>query len=150
MMPIADNINLPAHLHERVTCSLAAAAQYRSPANILLAVAEKEAGKPGQWVRNRNGSFDVGTMQFNTTYLADLAKYGITPQHVAQPGCYPYRLAAWRLHHHLRRDSGDVWTRAANYHSRTPQYNSIYRADLQKRAVRWGQWLQARFATVPP
>jgi hypothetical protein len=32
--------------------------KYQIPANILLAIAEKEGGKPGQWVRNRNGTHD--------------------------------------------------------------------------------------------
>ncbi len=50
-------------------CSISAAVKYEVPANIVLAVAEKEAGKPGQWVRNTNGTHDVGPMQFNTTYL---------------------------------------------------------------------------------
>ena len=70
--------DLPPHLHERVVCSIAAAVKYEIPANIVLAVAEKEGGKPGQWVRNSDGSHDVGTMQFNTAYLRDLAPYGIT------------------------------------------------------------------------
>ncbi|WP_256210550.1 hypothetical protein [Nitrosospira multiformis] len=41
-----------------------------------------------------NDTYDVGPMQFNTAYLSDLAKYGITPEHVAQQGCYSYALAA--------------------------------------------------------
>lgn len=41
-----------------------------------------------------------------------------------------------------------MWTRAANYHSRTPQYNAVYRAAIMRRAAKWGAWLQARFVTV--
>jgi hypothetical protein len=70
-MPVVD---LPPQLQERVVCSIAAAVKYQVPANIVLAVAEKEAGKPGQWVRNTNGTHDVGPMQFNTAYLRDLAR----------------------------------------------------------------------------
>jgi hypothetical protein len=86
-------------------------------------------------------------MQFNTVYLGQLRKYGITAQDVAQGGCYSYDLAAWRLRGHLRNDQGDIWTRAANYHSRTPQYNAVYRASLRKRAAKWEKWLVARFPT---
>jgi hypothetical protein len=50
-------------------------------------------------------------------------------------------LAAWRLHGHLTNDTGDIWTRAANYHSRTPYYNAIYRTDLITRANKWANWL---------
>lgn len=139
--------DLPPQMQERVVCSISAAAKFQVPANIVLAVAEKEAGKPGQWVRNSNGTYDVGAMQFNTDYLGDLARYGITPKDVAAAGCYAYDLAAWRLRQHIKNDKGDLWTRAANYHSRTERYNSIYRADLMLRATRWGKWLSARFVT---
>jgi hypothetical protein len=140
--------DLPPQLHERVVCSIAAAVKYEIPANIVLAVAEKEGGRPGQWVRNSDGSHDVGTMQFNTTYLGDLAQYGITPDDVAAAGCYPYDLAAWRLRGHIKNDAGDIWTRAANYHSRSPQHNATYRADLIVKAKKWADWLSAGFVTV--
>lgn len=81
-----------------------------------------------------NGTHDVGTLQFNTAYLSGLARYGIVPADVAAAGYYPYDLAAWRLRQHITKDQGDPWTRSANYHSRTPRFNAIYRADLLKRA----------------
>ncbi|NOU14188.1 MAG: transglycosylase SLT domain-containing protein [Methylococcaceae bacterium] len=143
-MPFAD---LSPRLQERVVCSLSAAMKYEVPANIVLAVAEKEAGKPGQWVLNANGTHDVGAMQFNTAYLSDLAKYGISANDVAAAGCYSFDLAAWRLRQHIKHDKGDLWTRAANYHSKTQHYNAIYRADLMAKAVKWADWLEARFVT---
>jgi hypothetical protein len=139
--------DLPPQLHERVICSISAAVQYQVPANIVLAVAEKEAGKPGQWVKNRNGTHDVGPMQFNTAYINELSQYGITANDVAASGCYPYELAAWRLRQHIRYDKGDLWTKAANYHSRTYTYNVIYRADLMTKAIKWADWLAVRFVT---
>lgn len=142
--------DLPPQLHERVVCSITAAVKYQVPANIVLAIAEKEGGRPGQWVRNTNGTHDVGPMQFNTGYLAVLEKYGITAADVAASGCYSFDLATWRLRKHIRDDSGDVWTRAANYHSRTLQYNSVYRADLIVKAGKWAKWLEARFNTYDP
>lgn len=60
---------------------------------------------------------------------------------------YPFRLAAWRIRGHLRNDMGDIWTRAANYHSRTPRLNARYRADLVRRASRWVIWLDTYFPT---
>lgn len=133
---------LSPYIQERIVCSIAAAIHYDVPVNIVLAVAEKEAGKPGQWVRNTNGTHDVGAMQFNTRYLKGLtAQYGITENDVAAAGCYAYDLAAWRLHGHLQKDTGDIWTRAANYHSRTPYYNAVYRADLISKAYKWAKQL---------
>lgn len=140
-------MDLPPYLHERVTCSIAAAAQYGIPANIMLAVAEKEGGKAGQWVRNANGTHDVGPLQFNTAYLSQLAGYGITAVDVAAAGCYPYQLAAWRLRQHIMQDGGDLWTRCANFHSRTPRFNAKYREDLVRKAGKWAQWLVAGYPT---
>lgn len=140
--------DLPPHLQERVICSISAAVKYEVPVNIVLAVAEKEGGKPGQWVRNSNGTHDVGPMQFNTAYLGDLTRYGITANDVASAGCYSFDLAAWRLRMHIRNDKGDLWTKAANYHSRTSQYNAVYKADLMRKASKWADWLEARFVTL--
>ena len=74
-------------MQERVVCSITAAVKYEIPVNILLTIAEKEGGKPGQWVRNRNGTYDIGPLQFNAAYLKDLSKYGITA-----PYCCQHRL----------------------------------------------------------
>jgi len=124
-------VDMPPQIQERVVCSISAAVKYEIPANIMLAVAEKEGGKPGQWVRNsNNGTHDVGPMQFNTKYLRDLARYGITADDVAGSGCYSYDLAAWRLRMHIRNDKGDLWTKATNYHSRTPRYNTELLSNL--------------------
>lgn len=141
-------MDLPPAMQERVVCSITAAIKYEIPANILLAIAEKEGGKPGQWVRNSNGTHDVGSMQFNTAYLGDLARHGITTDDVAQSGCYPFDLAAWRIRQHIKNDHGDIWTKASNYHSRTPKYNSKYRADLIVKAVKWADWLENNLTTA--
>lgn len=139
--------NLSAAQQDRAVCSISAAVKYEIPANIVLAVAEQEAGRPGLWVENTNGTYDVGSLQFNTAYLVQLAKYGITPKDVAAVGCYSYDLAAWRLRGHLLHDQGDMWTRVADYHSRTPAINAVYRHQIMVRAERWARWLEARFVT---
>lgn len=136
--------DLPSRLRERVVCSIAASVKYDIPANVLLAVAEMEGGKPGQWVSNANGTHDVGPMQFNTAYLRGLARYGIAASDVAAAGCYSYDLAAWRLRQHIKQDSGDLWTRVANYHSRTHVYNAAYRKGLIEKAGKWADWLENR------
>lgn len=140
-------MDLPPSLQERVVCSIAASVKYDVPANIILAIAELENGKPGLYRSNKNGSQDIGTMQFNTHYLHELSVYGITIRDVADSGCYPYELATWRLRNHILHDKGDLWTKAANYHSRTPQYNSLYRAKLKIAAHRWADWVGKHFNT---
>ena len=142
-------VDLPPTIQERVICSVSASVKYDVPANIVLAISELENGKPGQYRTNENGTQDIGPMQFNTHYLADLAIYGIRPQDVAANNCYPYELATWRIRGHILHDKGDLWTRAANYHSRTPEYNSVYRAKMIPAAHRWALWLTKHFTTRP-
>lgn len=129
---------IPPQLHERITCSIQAAKNYNFDPIILLAVASVENGKAGQWVKNKNGTHDVGPMQLNTAYLATLAKYGVTPKDAAQGGCYSYYLAAWRIKGHILKDrKGDLWTKVSNYHSYTPKYNERYRQKLIASAQQW-------------
>jgi hypothetical protein len=139
--------DLPPQLQETAICGISAAYEYGIPANVLLAVAQAEGGRPGQWVGNTNGTYDIGRLQFNTAYLATLAGYGITPAMAAQRGCYPYQLAAWRLRYELKTEHGDVWTRAACYHSKTPYYNAIYRQIIIRYGAFWQRWLETHFVT---
>jgi hypothetical protein len=141
------NVTAPVILEQRIVCSIAAALKFNVPANIVLAVAEVEGGRPGLVARNSNGTSDLGSMQFNTAYLESLVRFGIRPEHVQADGCYPFDLAAWRLAGHLTRDTGDLWTRAANYHSRTLVHNVTYRRRLMAAGTRWEKWLDAHFRT---
>ncbi|TWA81518.1 hypothetical protein FBY14_1249 [Azospirillum brasilense] len=138
---------LPPAQQEMVLCAVQMAQRYHLPANVLLAVAEQEGGRPGQWVRNDNGTYDVGALQFNTAYLADLRRFGITPADVADRGCYPYELAAWRIKKHVVEDKGSFWKRVANYHSRNSAPNQRYQSLIKPRAQKWWRWLTANYAT---
>jgi hypothetical protein len=127
----------PVVIEERVQCSIAAALRYNIPANVMLAVAEQENGRPGARVQNTNNA-DLGSMQLNSSYIQSLARYGIRPEYVLAAGCYPYNLAAWRIRNHIRDDKGDLWTRVANYHSRTPVHNARYRALIMAKGALGG------------
>lgn len=128
-------------------CAIGAALTFDFPANALLAVAEMEGGRPGQVRANTDGTHDIGIMQFNTRYLADLARYGIKPADVARDDCYPLYLAAWRLKRHVNEDSGEFWQKVANYHSRTPKHNARYRARLLPLARKWQDEIARRYET---
>lgn len=132
---------------EQIECVIAAAIHYEVPANALLAVAEQEKGKPNQWVANTNGTHDVGVMQLNTSYLRQLERYGIRPEHAASRTCYPYMLGSWRIKNHLVRDTGGFWTRVANYHSRTPFFNQRYAASIAAKGKKWADWLEQNYPT---
>jgi len=132
----------PPDVQARIFCSIAAAQQFGLPPSVLLAVAQIEGGRPGLMRRNSNGTYDLGSMQLNTAWLAELRPYGVDPRWALGGGCYPYQLAAWRIRGHLLGDGGDYWTRVANYHSRTPTQNQPYRAQVIVSAGLWDGWLQ--------
>ena len=86
MMPIAD---LPPMMQERVVCSIAAAARYDIPAHVLLAVAEQEGGKPGQWVRNSNGTWDVGAIRHHSRPCGRQRLLRLQPRRLASADAHP-------------------------------------------------------------
>src|SRR3546814_16767405 len=86
----------PVVIEERVQSSIAAALRYNIPANVMLAVAEQENGRPGARVQNTNNTADLGSMQLNSSYIQSLARYGIRHAYVLAAGGISYNLAAWR------------------------------------------------------
>ena len=132
-----------------IACVVQAANKQSVPANVLLALASIESGKNGQLVVDKNGSFDISHFQINSSNWdrgGAFAHYpSITKGDVQWRGCYNAELAAWLLRQHLTEDTDpDFWTRAANYHSKTPEYNAVYRGKLIPLSIRWGKWLQQR------
>ncbi|MCL2875021.1 MAG: transglycosylase SLT domain-containing protein [Betaproteobacteria bacterium] len=134
-----------------VDCVIKAAQRQGVPANVLLAIASVEGGKNGQVVENKNGTYDLGHLQINSIHFTPNGRFGklpITKEDVTWRGCYNAELAAWMLRQHLEEPDSrqDFWTRAANYHSHTPELNARYRQKLIPLSVAWGDWLQQRYA----
>jgi hypothetical protein len=133
-----------------VECVVQAAAKQAVPANVLLAIASIEGGKNGEIIRNKNGSADISHFQINTdTYRTELAPYGVRLYDLQWRGCYNAEIAAFLLGKRLREPGKqDFWTKAANYHSKTPQFNAIYRKKLVALSAEWANWLQQRYSVV--
>lgn len=136
-----------------IDCVIEAAERANVPSNVLLAIASVENGKNGQTVRNTNGTLDIGHFQINTMHWDDNGAFagdsGVLKEDVAWRGCYNADVAAWLLRRALADTSTqDYWTRAANYHSRTPKYNRIYRQKLIRFARQWAEWLELNYQVV--
>jgi hypothetical protein len=132
-----------------VECVLRAAAQQVVPSNVLLALASQEAGRNGQIVANPNGTYDLSHFQINTgTWQRELAPYGVRLADLRWRGCYNAAAAAFILRKRLEEPGEDFWRKAANYHSRTPQFNLPYRIRLMLLSVEWARWLQYTYSTV--
>lgn len=85
------------------TCFDTAAQRYRVPAALLRAIALQESsGRAHAVNRNSNGSFDIGLMQINSTWLPTLARHGIAPDHLFDP-CVSAMVGAWILSNNFTR-----------------------------------------------
>lgn len=110
---------------------IAGAAQYYhlSPA-LFGAVLRTEGGKVGRVHRNKNGSYDIGPAQINSTWLPTLARAGITRRMVLDDGCLNVSIGAWILAQAMRgADPGNPrqwWQHVGDYNSHTPRFNARY------------------------
>jgi hypothetical protein len=142
-LALPPNDDFYAYRPATVECVIQAATKQGVSANILLAIASIEGGKNGQMVcSNDNGTCDLSHFQINTeTFRLELEPYGVKMDDVRWRGCYNAELGAFllkkRLNEPPKRDKAtgqlvvqDFWTKAANYHSRTPKFNTIYKAKL--------------------
>jgi soluble lytic murein transglycosylase-like protein len=68
------------------------------PVELLQAIHEVEAGKPGVKHRNPNGSVDLGSMQHNSrTAMALQKKFGVDPEMLLWSECYAVYVSGWEL-----------------------------------------------------
>lgn len=130
-----------------IDCVVQAAEKQGVPANILLAISSQERGKNGQSVRNANGTLDLGHFQLNTTHWE---KGGFLSNHpeisksdIAWRGCYNAEMAAYYLKTKINeKSSQDFWTKVANYHSKTKEFNDKYKKALMPYVIEWGRYLE--------
>jgi hypothetical protein len=69
---IVDNYinNIP------ISCINRTAVEFHVPATLIVSVLSIERGANGTISRNKNGTYDMGTMQINSKWLPTLEKYG--------------------------------------------------------------------------
>ncbi|WP_310889184.1 transglycosylase SLT domain-containing protein [Gluconacetobacter diazotrophicus] len=113
-------------------CVTAAARTYKIAEVTFRAVLLTEGGRVGQIHVNRNGSYDMGPAQINSTHLPELARMGITRDQVVNDGCLNIQIGAWILAQSLSGTTTDqpaeYWRRVGNYNSATPTLNAAYQA----------------------
>lgn len=96
---MATAMPLPAEAH----CWADASAQYGIPVDVLKAVAKTESNfNPAAKNVNKDGSYDVGMMQINSTWLKTLETYGITESDLSEP-CTNVKIGAWILSNNAKR-----------------------------------------------
>lgn len=123
-------------------CVIGAAAYYRLPPELIVAIRIQEAGTVGRYSVNKNGTVDLGPMQINSGNLRRFEKHGISGGQILGSECVNLYAGAWMLYDEIRR-APDMWTGIGNYHSRTAVYHNRYRASVAK-------WIERLYKSYRP
>ncbi len=111
-------------------CIVQAAARHGVDPWLLAAVARTESAfNPVAINRNGNGTEDYGLMQVNGIWSAELARYGINRQSMADP-CVSAHVGAWILSGYIR-THGDVWKGVSAYNTGSPSRGMGYAAKVK-------------------
>lgn len=96
-----------------VQCAALSAHYYQVPELLLHAILQKEDGRVGQSVRNKNGTFDLGQAQINTVWLDEFKRYGVKAEHLRDDRCTNLYAAGYILRLNVNHYGGNDWFRAA-------------------------------------
>ncbi len=115
-----------------LACMVATAAYYHLPPRVLPAIQRVEGGEIGTVSPNTDGSQDLGPMQINTIWVADIAAAtGLDPARVRArligDGCFNIAAAGAILRSYLDAAHGDLMTAVGDYHSHRPDLHLAYR-----------------------
>lgn len=116
-------------------CFHAAGGRYGVPPALLWAIAWQESRhNPAAVNRNRNGSYDYGVMQINSSWYRELG-----PERWAALGdpCYNVHVGAWVLARCMAAH-GDTWRAVGCYHSPDPKRAAAYAARIRALLGRMG------------
>lgn len=117
-MPALD---YPAASQDVAQCVAFAADRYQVPELLLYAIMKREGGRPGTVSRNRNKTVDMGRMQINSSWLPQLAAYGITANHLVWTECTNIGVAAWILRGNYVKTRGDWGEAILRYNVGVPK-----------------------------
>lgn len=102
-----------------------AAARYGVNVQLLYAIAKTESSlNPSAINRNKNGSYDIGLMQINSSWFPTLHKYGISETQLWNP-CTNIHVGAWILAQNMHR-LGNSWEAVGAYNSSKAAYRLRY------------------------
>ncbi len=137
-------INNEFTVEERLNCATQASIKYNVPVDVLLAISSIENGNIDTISKNTNNSYDYGVMQINSIYIKELNdKYNLnlTYEDFLNRDCFSFQVAAFKLKEHIKFDKGDLLTRLAMYHSKTPSLNEIYKKKIVFHSKYWSDFL---------
>jgi soluble lytic murein transglycosylase-like protein len=105
--------------------------KYGISPQLLYAMAKTESNvNPAAFNRNRNGTYDVGLMQINSSWFPTLRKYGISEKQLYEP-CINMEVGAWILAQNMQKH-GNSWNAVGAYNAANP----VRRLEYARRVYR--------------
>lgn len=117
--------------HGLVECIMAASLKYQLSDNVVFGVMEVEGGRDGLAAGpNANGTYDLGLMQINSSWIPVLAQlwstsYTSAYRAVRDDECTNIFVGAWILKQKISK-TGEVYSGVAAYHSATARIGRPY------------------------
>jgi soluble lytic murein transglycosylase-like protein len=112
-------------------CWEQAATRYAVNPYLLYAIAKTESGlNPSAINRNKNGSYDLGLMQINSSWFPTLRRFGIDEQQLLDP-CTSVHVGAWILAQNMQR-MGNTWEAVGAYNASKSDLRMKYALKVYK------------------
>lgn len=99
-----------------ISCINHSAVEFHVPASLIVSVLSIERGATGTINRNKNGTYDMGPMQINSSWLPILKKYGYSANDIIYDACKNVQVGTWILANNISK-SNKLWKGIGNYHS---------------------------------
>ena len=116
----------------REQCIAGASAHYLVHPDIIRAILRQEGGRVGAVSWNRNGTYDIGPMQINSSHLSELRGFGISRDQLLTDECLNIYIGTWMLKKAIV-TAPNVWAGIGDYHSHTPDLNVTYQWQVWQR-----------------
>lgn len=118
------------HMQNLETCIQQASERYRVNTEIFRAIVLTEYTKPGQIVKNKNGSVDMSVAGINSIHLPELKRFNIDKSVLVNNTCVNLMVGAWifaqRMAEVNTNDPKQLWRAIGAYNSKTEKFNLIY------------------------
>lgn len=106
-------------------CINEAAIEYHVPARLIISLLQVEQGRVGKIEYNKNGTYDIGPMQINSSWLSELKHHGITQQDILSDPCINIKVGTWLLGKFIASEN-NLLVGIGDYNSHTKHYNQNY------------------------
>ncbi|MEW0787295.1 lytic transglycosylase domain-containing protein [Escherichia coli] len=128
-IPPADDVKpIPVPVEVYTQCITDASRFFGIDAELVFTLFDNEGGKVGTFSRNKNGTYDIGHMQINSSNLPEIRGHfpSVTWRVLAYDACASFWVGTWWLYRKIVDRNGNVFEGIADYNSKTPKVRARY------------------------